>query len=90
MRSLNIISVTSAGIFTGVYDLTSIGSITTTGTGTGLGVAYLAATSVMISVVISLMIIFSGSLFSKSLILPFISAYYLAKYSIAYLRLSNE
>lgn len=74
----------------GVYNFTFNGS--TISRGTGLGVGYLGAygTSVLISVVISLTITFSGSLFSKAFILPFISAYYLAKYSIANFRLLNE
>ena len=71
--------------YTGVNYLIFTGS----SVGTGLGVGYLG-TSVLISVVISLMITFSGSLFSKTFNLFFISAYCLARYSIANFRLSNE
>ena len=87
-----MLGVSNLEIFTyfiiGVYYLIFTGSTIST----GLGVGYLgtAVTSVLISVVISLMITFSGSLFSKAFSLPFISAYCLAKYSIANLRLSNE
>ena len=71
--------------YTGVNYLIFTGS----SAGTGLGVGYLG-TSVLFSVVISLMITFSGSLFSKTFNLFFISAYCLARYSIANFRLSNE